>query len=703
MAGKDIIAIKTADGSEQSFVWENVAGNGDCFYESIAKVINLRNPSEKETRFSVRIKIADYLYEIWGDSYVDGVRFSINDRKQDFMAASRKTGLSLITADLNSDDLKKQYTDLIRIPEVFWADGVSIAAAAKLFDLNIVAVNNYGEIISGTTLSIDDTKETIYLNFVNGNHYLPLIPLSEKIAKIWRDNLYDSTLLYEKANQIFMEEQPHPRRIIPKKSEITKEDEDHLINLLIADLRAKSDEELRKFYEDILKLAKKSSVSDTRDVDQKQNSNQATINNFFQGLIEAFSSPEFSQKIGKLVEVLFGVFRKIILAFNPGIELDESEKAWPYKDQKPDKATKNFYNQLVEIFDSVGEPGRKLYRSLLTRINQGEVLTSEQMLYELLKEVKNSTLFKKNGHEIMSKIEDLLCGDTSKIKDRIERQLTDAFSYFYNISPDDALLSHPVKDGIVCGYIIDDIKKACDALVNKIKDLKEKLTTNTEGLSESAKFNLWQILQTSRLKLSNCLLKIKAFSQGTTALAGGDFYEKFEKFSDKIADDITRKEAVEALGPTACADVSQGKSILKLFECLDRSGNMVDSAKFDTDFATAVTKAKKSRKKEIEEQIAVDGRIDSMVNKLTEVRDIFAPADEYLAQINTTIGKLENLKHSNIQVPTTIDSFDVEGYTDLKQRANDYIGRLSFLEGCANRIIAGYINPAPQRQFEAPR
>ena len=78
--------------------------------------------------------------------------------------------------------------------------------------------------------------------------------------------------------------------------------------------------------------------------------------------------------------------KPLVIIGNKADKLDESEKAWPYKDQKPDKATKNFYNQLVEIFDSVGEPGRKLYRSLLTRINQGEVLTSEQMLYELLKE-----------------------------------------------------------------------------------------------------------------------------------------------------------------------------------------------------------------------------------------------------------------------------------------------------------------------------
>jgi uncharacterized protein YecT (DUF1311 family) len=400
-------------------------------------------------------------------------------------------------------------------------------------------------------------------------------------------------------------------------------------------------------------------------------------------------SPEFFESIGKLFVALFGIFRKIILAFNPGLELDESEKAWPFKDKKPDHKTLTFHKRLVQIFDSAGEEGRKLYRSLLTRIDQGEKLTSEQMLYELLKEVKNSTLFKKNGHEIMSKIEDLLCGNESKIEKLVANQLNDAFES-YNGGKKDEFNNNKES-------IINAIKQACAILVKKIKELKEKLTDNKDELSESEKFNLWQVLQTSRLKLSSCLLKIKAFSQGATVLIDGEFNKQFEKFFGKITDDLTLKAIAKAANPAECADASKGKSILKLFECLDTSKDIAHK-QFNEDYNEALNRAKQSRKTEIENQIAVDGRIDSMVSKLTEIREIFAPAEEHMEQINVAIARLDNIKLNKVQLPGTIDSFDVNGYTNWKQRANDYIDQLSFLESCANRIIADYINPAPQQQ-----
>jgi|GEM_PF-1736513 hypothetical protein len=676
------ITIPGITGQNESFVWEEVSDkSGNCFYESIAHLIK----GDSRRCGSIRADISQYIYNHW-----DVFKDFISD--EDF----KKAGISLkkpVDVLKNSPDqaeqeyLREKYKDLINTRGV-WGDSTSIKAASEVFKVNIVIVKENGEKnqqYPDPNNSNLTYRKTIYLRYQGGNHYQPLINLKEKTAKIWAANIPDDAILTSLAR-----EQIVGILLITDKKKLEAE--------LFEYLRTKSDEELKKFYISILKFSKPK--EETVLPKKKQPELSETFSGIFESFASLFSNPVFIESLTKLFAGFRTIFHKIMVAFNPGAEFDESEKSWPYNSEKfssdeEEKQEKNFYSDLVEIFSTAGEEGRKLYRTLLKRISNGVGLTREQFLNGLLCKLKEEAkkqggLFSKNGHKIMIDIEKLVFKGEKNPEDmfiEIEKNLKKALQYKGVVN-----LDIEGFNSITYAEIISIIKHNFIKIATQIKELKEKLLEDF-GLSDEQKVKFWESIQSARLKLSHFMLKIKAFGKNEVLTPNKEFKTTFEKFLKKFA--TVEAKQICGLGDNydENATITNPKNILKLFTDGNyRHGMMAPmEGKFNDEFEAAKEKANKSRSEEIKQVIEIQN--NQITLALESLRDVYLPeelqdqAEEELQDGMIGKGINQRLNGLKIRLEEVDDALGVKSYNDFKQQLTDNAQKLAHLEKLANPWI----------------
>lgn len=669
-----IITIPGVTGQNESFVWEEVSDkSGNCFYESIAHLIK----GDSRRCGSIRADISQYIYNHW-----DIFKNFISD--EDF----KKAGISLkkpVDVLKNSPDqaeqeyLREKYKDLINTRGV-WGDSTSIKAASEVFKVNIVIVKENGEKIQqypDPNNSNPTYRKTIYLRYQGGNHYQPLINLKEKTAKIWAANIPDDAILTSLAR-----EQIVGILLITDKKKLEAE--------LFEYLRTKSDEELKKFYISILKFSKPK--EETVLPKKKQPELSETFSGIFESFASLFSNPVFIESLTKLFAGFRTIFHKIMVAFNPGAELDESEKEEPY-------------GEYSEIFSSAGEAGRKLYRKLLEEIKlENKQRTKEQFLNELLKKLKRDEkgLFSKDGNKVVTQIEEAIFAgkDNNSIADMIEENLLKAYVKHKNGTATDAE-KDVFKQGILLRIKNNflALKTKIDDLINKIKDKDSK-----EGLSDTQKIELWKIIQRHRLKLAHFMLKTKAFSEGKAVTFGKEFKEKFEKYMglfDK-AEVIAINNNVNNIYLSIPEE--DRKSLLRSFDIGNKNKNrLANEAKFDE----ALESFGISRYKEISKLIEAQHlRISGALERLTiEVSDTVA-TPQVTASKATIKSKLDALKTILKEQLTTLNTETIDTlnkqdkvlsfghYNPWKEKTNKRENSISQLEQSVDSLISAYYGPA---------
>ncbi|MGD0465269.1 MAG: OTU domain-containing protein [Gammaproteobacteria bacterium] len=677
------ITIPGITGQNESFVWEEVSDkSGNCFYESIAHLIK----GDSRRCGSIRADISQYIYNHW-----DVFKDFISD--EDF----KKAGISLkkpVDVLKNSPDqaeqeyLREKYKDLINTRGV-WGDSTSIKAASEVFKVNIVIVKENGEKnqqYPDPNNSNLTYRKTIYLRYQGGNHYQPLINLKEKTAKIWAANIPDDAILTSLAR-----EQIVGILLITDKKKLEAE--------LFEYLRTKSDEELKKFYISILKFSKPK--EETVLPKKKQPELSETFSGIFESFASLFSNPVFIESLTKLFAGFRTIFHKIMVAFNPGAEFDESEKEGPY-------------GQYVKIFSLAGEAGRKLYRKLLKKINNKEIsLTNEQFLNVLLHKLKKDTkgLFSKVGHAVVTKIEKEIFKDLKEKEDQseqlaviVEENLRKGYQAYLKAYPpqegDDPESWNNFEN--LFEDAVQIIKGNVSALKNEIDKLIDQIKDPNEGLSDKQKVELWAIIQQDRLKLSHFVLKTKAFSEGSvlTPKKKQEFGLVFENFLHKfntqsIIDIHSAGDRVAVVVPE-----EERKSILRLFV----NGNKYDCLVSEDNFTEALRKAKESRSEEIKQAIEIQN--NQMTMALESLRDVDLP--EELQDGVTERGLNQRLRGLKI-LDEVGDSLDVNAYNGFKQKLTDNAQKLTHLEKLANpwvnkhNVVATAADPVqnfpPQHQF----
>ena len=638
------------NGQNESFVEENIPADGNCLYTSIARLVEAGHLSQQ----GVRNKIATYIHENW-----DSFRSSVSD--EDFKKAGIKLDKPVVQLLSGTQDeqnyLKNKYRELLNTNRT-WGDETSIKAASEAFGVDIVVAEDGSRILKKYSPSSAAPANTIYLKFVNNNHYQVLIKLKEKIeemAKIWLAKIRQNTSFeLEQLIKMLLKSKNDQRNI----TEISDNDLQKVISTY---LKEQDNESLKQFY---LKL----SISQgSTQVPRGPAESTEVFSGIINSLVRTLSDPSFINNFTAAFAGFKTIFHKIMVAFNPGIELDESEKIGPY-------------GQCAKVFNLAGEAGRKLYRKLLQKIDKKELsLTKEQFLNVFLHKLKNDKkgLFSKCGHEVISKIEKIIFGahsDDKSIAKAIEENFEKAFV-------------HRTGNGTRTDEDVNVIRVAKEyvlKLKNGIKELAKQI--KDEEIPEN-KAKLWKIIQNDRLKLVHFMLKTKAFSEGKALSSGKDgnkeFSTNFDKNFKKLAAVVPTVDN-NAIDPAIVGEEALG-SILRVFN----DGNLSKDLKSKGDFDTAIKEANEARSTELKHTIEVlDNVVAITIEKLKNAHAEGAPVSSTVENISNLLKQLQ--KDLKVSYDALGISVNLESYITSKQTIENYRQKLANIEQRAEPWLEMY-------------
>ena len=651
------------NGQNESFVEENIPADGNCLYTSIASLVAAGHLSQQ----GVRNKIATYIHENW-----DSFRSSVSD--EDFKKAGIKLDKPVVQLLSGTQDeqnyLKDKYRELLNTNRT-WGDETSIKAASEVFGVDIVVVESGSRHLKKYSPSSPVTPtNTIYLRFVNDNHYQVLIKLKEKIeemAKIWLAKIRQNTSFeLEQLIKMLLKSRNDQRNM----NEISDKD---LQEVISGYLKEQDNASLKQFY---LKL----SISQgSTQVPRGPAESTEVFGGIINSLVRTLSDPSFINNLTAVFAGFKTIFHKIMVAFNPGIELDESEKI-------------GTYGQCAKIINLAGEAGRKLYRKLLQKIDKKELsLTKEQFLNVFLHKLKNDKkgLFSKYGHEVISKIEKIIFGehsDDKSVAETIEENFRKAFVHKTGTGTRTA---EDIK-------VIQVAKEYVLKLKNGIKELAQQI--KDEETPEN-KAKLWKIIQNDRLKLVHFMLKTKAFSEGKALSSGKDgkkeFSTNFDKNFKKLAAAIPTVDN-NAIDPAIIGEEAGLGSILRVFNNGNLSKQLKSKGDFDTaikevnkDFNQAMTEANEARGVELKHTIGVLDNVAAItIEKLKNAHAEGAPVNSTVQNISKSLEQLQtDLRGYSNSLGISVD---VGAYNTSKQMIENYRQKLANIEQLAEPWIDMY-------------
>ena len=689
------------NGQNESFVEENIPADGNCLYTSIARLVEAGHLSQQ----GVRNKIATYIHENW-----DSFRSSVSD--EDFKKAGIKLDKPVVQLLSGTQDeqnyLKNKYRELLNTNRT-WGDETSIKAASEAFGVDIVVVEDGSRILKKYSPSSAAPTNTIYLRFVNNNHYQVLIKLKEKIeemAKIWLAKIRQNTSFeLEQLIKMLLKSRNDQRNI----NEISDKD---LQEVISGYLKEQDNESLKQFY---LKL----SISQgSTQVPRGPAESTEVFSGIINSLVRTLSDPSFINNLTAAFAGFKTIFHKIMVAFNPGIELDESEKI-------------GTYGQCAKIFNLAGEAGRKLYRKLLQKIDKKELsLTKEQFLNVFLHKLKSDKkgLFSKCGHEVISKIEKIIFGehnifgkhsDDKSVAEAIDKKIDKEIEKTIEENFRKAFV-HKTGNGTRTAEDVNVIRVAKEyvlKLKNGIKELAEQI--KDEGTPEN-KAKLWKIIQNDRLKLVHFMLKTKAFSEGKALSSGKDgkkeFSTNFDKNFKKLAAAIPTIEVKDnnAIDPIVGQEAAGLGSILRLFNNGNLSKGLKSKGDFDTaikeankDFDKAMKEANEARSAELKHTIEVLDNVAAItIEKLKNAHAEGASVNNTVQNISKSLTQLQkDLQVSGEELGKT--SVDLKYYNTCKQKIENYRQKLANIQQLAapwiemyepRKAAASTVDPVAQAQ-----
>lgn len=652
-----MIVLSTAPGINNTFIREKVSADGDCGYTAIARGINLKL-SKLENSGSLRSQVADYIFKNWDNNLGDLaiktiVKSSVLERQKKYNDFSDFFNIQGNEIKEDDDAIKNKYCSLLisSEPGKLWIEDFKIKILEDIFKINIVTVNqknNKWLDVSDKAASSFDEKNKIYILYNGIDHYDFLINIKDKIINSCLEK--NKQLAATIAQYI---DKTSDWLLRSKEQDIREE-----ILKLLTTLEQKGQLELQKFYEELSVCFFRKTSNTSQENSKKTNTNQDAFEGFFKYFFDMMSSPKFIESFTKFCKTLKTIFHKLTVAFNPGSALDDSEITGKYEE----------YGKYSEVFNVAGEAGRKFYRKLLERVDNGENFTSKQFLNVLLHTLKHdkAKLFSRSGHQMCTIMEEMILGDKDNFGQEIERNLETAFSLYvkkddYNADKQTSLITVS-KDYAV------KLKKQLDELKQRIS-LEEDVPEN--------KNTLFQILQYDRLKLVHFMLKIQAFSKGQTLSTDKSFNSNFTDYLDKLSKvPNTRKEA---------NDSQNKKSIFKLFGGEIYNNNLLVKGKFQD----ALNQANQNRATELNDFK------NNMINRLGTLRQEL----EALNQFNNQLLSNEGNQDVIINIINEINLLDLklsnmqnylQNNNDIGDTltVNDYHARYAELEKQNNNLLA---------------
>ena len=651
-----MIVLSTTPGINNTFIQEEVSADGDCGYTSIARGINLKL-SKLENSGSLRSQVADYIFKNW-DNKLGAldiktiVKTSILERQRKYNDFSNFFNIQDNEIKEDDDAIKNKYCSFLISAESgkLWIEDFNIKILEKIFNINIVTVNQkdnkWSDVSERATASADESNK-IYILYNGVDHYDFLINIKDKIINSCLEK--NKQLVATIAQYI---DKTADWLLRAKEQDIREE-----ILKLLTTLEQKGQLELQKFYEK-LSLHFFGKKPNTAQENSKQtNTNQDAFEGFFKYCFDIISSPKFIESFTKFCKILKTIFHKLTVAFNPGSELDDSEITGKYAE----------YGKYSEVFNAAGEAGRKFYRQLLERVDNGENFTSKQFLNVLLYTLKHdkAKLFSRSGHQMCTIMEEMIFGDKDDFGQEIEKNLKAAFSRYvkkdaYNADTQTSLIT-VAKDYAV-------------KLKEKLDELKQYIISE-EDVPEN-KNALFQILQYDRLKLVHFMLKIQAFSKGQTLSIDKSFNSNFTDYLDKLSKVKNTREEVN--------DSQNKTSIFKLFGGEIYNNNLLVKGKFQD----ALNQANHSR------AIELNDFKNNMMHRLDTLRQELEELHQFNNQLLSNEGNqdviiniinainLLDLKLSNMQSSLQNDNDIGDTLT-----VNDYHARYAELDKQNNNLL----------------